>query len=1073
MSRHVQEGLTGGSGPGPDDVAVTEWLETLARQTSSRDWGPSASPVSPSSIGPIDLSPASTADVEEGSPLANAYFTEVLRATKRGTPRVPAKFRELYTLLTRNLDRYLTFTRLKLAQLYQALKPKDRSTFSAIPFLLHTNIPGLPGYLPSKAPTPPYGICAFELNETIRDAVNEILAGAARRVSTQLVRPAIDSLLIMGSVGTIGQGGRSDVDYWVVIDESRYSIEERELLQRKVDVVESWATRRGLEVHFFIVDTTRARRNDFGGAVTDADSCGTAQGKLLKEEFYRTAIYLQGQVPLWWIVPLGIDAREYTWLERILHRVPLSPAVGAVDLGFLGEIDRGEFFGAALWQINKSLKSPFKSLLKMALLARYMSNDRIAHLCNVLKERVLEGENAPQFTDPYVLLFDAISEHFAEQQDWEAFRLVQKCFYLKIGLKLSRETSDRARSVLRFRMMRAYIARWGWDEELLHELDSLESWSADRIDELGQEIRAFMMRVYQFCVTRARLATVKINQEDVTILGRRLFACFADEPGKIKHLFTYFLKEPRVEERLVILEVPEASSARRWEVHRKLTRGGLAGRDEPMWSGSGLPEAAAWVSFNGLFAPNTVVSLHATQHHATANDFRAMLNRFDGLFSCPDPFTIAPAVFLDPRRLVRVAVALNYGVPEPSHHDQGQSSVYRVSENWDVLNHGPTRKSLVQEITLVTLNTWGEMFCARMSGPFALPKALRSLVTRFDRGTSLSQSIDILAPAGRWLQALRNRIGRVFEQLSLTFSEDLVEYHVRSYVYELGGRFQTFRRTKEAFDVLEVRTVRGVVRRLGHIGPGRQQISVDPLSPSLAGMRALTQKRQNDREALVYMGWSRGARQGRVFVHDEQGRVHMTLVAADQCEKMLLRTARRVIYHLRTRVRDAQALRRQIRVFEIRLGQSLGEPVQLRDDIGRVLGLLAAPTAGTKLYLKGDLRDGRQGIYFKWGSDVYSPRKLGRAFADHLVRRILQDHLIYDVDAFAISGSDVRFDGDLYGAGEEPSAVRHLRLIDIYERQISFALARFQGTSSRTTPSRAPFNRTKRPALVDGTGASG
>ena len=58
--------------------------------------------------------------------------------------------------------------------------------------------------------------------------------------------------------------------------------------------------------------------NDFGGSEEDVDSSGSAQGKLLKEEFYRTAVFIAGHVPLWWVVPVGVDAAWFDAADAAL-----------------------------------------------------------------------------------------------------------------------------------------------------------------------------------------------------------------------------------------------------------------------------------------------------------------------------------------------------------------------------------------------------------------------------------------------------------------------------------------------------------------------------------------------------------------------------------------------------------------------------------------------------------------------------------------------------------------------------------------------------------------------------------
>lgn len=1030
-----------GIGPGPDEQAVAAWLRALAREAAPESWGPQKTPAPPTALGPVELSPEAEGAAGTLNPFAEAFYRDAMKSVSKLPPGLPAPHGELYSLLGRNVRRYLTYSRMRLSYLYEVLRGRDRVTFSAIPFLLHTNLPTLPGYVTATRDDPaPHGISGFDLNDTIRLAVGELFPEISRRMPA-FMRPVIRALMVMGSVGTIGHSGSSDIDYWVVIDEHQLKPGDLERLKQKIRGVEVWANRRGLEVHFFIVDTERARHNDFGLAIDDAESSGSAQGLLLKEEFYRTALFIQGQLPFWWVVPLGIGQKEYNRLEQRVADQPVSPSVGFVDLGSVGQLDHNEFFGAALWQINKALKSPFKSLLKMALLARYMEESEPELLCDTLKRRVFEGERSPQYTDPYVLLFDAITEHFARQGDWRAFALVQTCFYLKVGLKLSREVPEKSRFIQRFKVMRAYVLRWGWDKALLSDLDGIDRWSAERVDHLGQSIRAFMLGIYRGLIERLEAAahTPAIEREDVTLLGRRLFACFADEAGKIHHLYTYFLKELVPEERITVLEVPDALLICRWEVHRRLDRDGLAGRGEPVRSGADLAEIAAWLCFNGLFGRGSTVSLLTRHSRITNNDFHTMLTRFEGHFARPDPFSLPPRQLLERRQVGASMLVINFDERSLKQAQEEQGELVYIPGNWDVLNYGRQRESLVRHVAVITLNTWGEMFCVRHDGSNALTEALGDL---FRRMSELPQATrpEILVPTGHKMQAVKSRLVRLMTTLERMWIEPIEDKAERAFVYESAGRYQIFRRRRDQGWVVDALSLDGVVRQLGRAGPERLEPIVDHLSVPLGDLRTLIEKRARDRESLIYLAWRRGETESLIYTYDEQHKFHLTRCAPKALEGTLAKLIRKTAWHLKGKVTDARGLWRAIRVYELRDGRVLDQPTQLRDDTGRAFQLMvkSQPT-GAQLWLKGDLRQGRKGLSLKWGRQVFSPRRLGPIFVSEVVRRILKDHTLYETECFTIQGSDVRLP---WG---EAGFVQHLRLLEMYQRRVYREIDAFQG----------------------------
>ena len=89
----------------------------------------------------------------------------------------------------------------------------------------------------------------------------------------------------MGSTSSVGQSCSSDLDIWVC--HRPLDSEERQLLQRKCSLLESWAASLGVEVSFFLIDENRFRHNESGSL--GGEDCGSTQHILLLDEFYRTA----------------------------------------------------------------------------------------------------------------------------------------------------------------------------------------------------------------------------------------------------------------------------------------------------------------------------------------------------------------------------------------------------------------------------------------------------------------------------------------------------------------------------------------------------------------------------------------------------------------------------------------------------------------------------------------------------------------------------------------------------------------------------------------------------------------
>jgi adenylate cyclase class 1 len=89
----------------------------------------------------------------------------------------------------------------------------------------------------------------------------------------------------------------------------------------------------GAEAHFFLIDPVRFVRGERDTQLSSED-CGTTQHYLLLDEFYRTAIWLAGRTPIWWLVPVyeeaGYDRYTHTLISKRFIR-----ADETLDLGHL------------------------------------------------------------------------------------------------------------------------------------------------------------------------------------------------------------------------------------------------------------------------------------------------------------------------------------------------------------------------------------------------------------------------------------------------------------------------------------------------------------------------------------------------------------------------------------------------------------------------------------------------------------------------------------------------------------------------------------------------------------------
>ncbi|HSH69469.1 MAG TPA: class I adenylate cyclase, partial [Deferrisomatales bacterium] len=320
------------------------------------------------------------------------------------------------------------YMRRRRQTLEQQVGTRGRDALHLLPFLLHVNQPGLPGFVDAEGC--PVGITGYSPTNTELSLVQRLFPGARVR-RTGVLSPVIDLVAVMGSVGTIGFTADSDLDVWVCHNQGITPGITLRHYREKVRAVEAWLSEHsGLEIHLFLQATGRIADNDFGD--TDVEGCGSAMGALLKEEFYRTGVHLAGRHPFWWLVPPDSSPEDYRDHVERLHRDPIFATDEYVDLGWVATVPLGELFGAAVWQIAKGWKSPFKSALKLGLLEKAVHTESNRPLCEIVKEQVLADERP----DPYRVLFDEVLAHYRGMHDTATEDLLARCFYLKTGVRL-------------------------------------------------------------------------------------------------------------------------------------------------------------------------------------------------------------------------------------------------------------------------------------------------------------------------------------------------------------------------------------------------------------------------------------------------------------------------------------------------------------------------------------------------------------------------------------------------------------------------------------------------------------
>ncbi len=582
--------------------------------------------------------------------------------------------------------KFLKQNQLSLLTAFDIFKKKQADLFQIIPFLLHENI-DFPGMEKLSSKTP-HGICDYIPSRETQ----EILAGYIRQknlVAGRCDPYAIEGLFTIGSTGSIAQTSDSDIDYWVCINEENLGPKDIQRLKAKLGMLETIAKDRfGTMVTFFLVDILKAKNNDFGDS--SVESSGSAQARLLKEEFYRTMIYVAGKIPLWAVLPTPISVNYYTSILN--HVSSASDLAGYIDLGDIHAIPASEYFGASIWQMFKWLKSPFKSVIKMALLEKYIFEyGKESLLCNKYKDEWMNSGVQLRLArnDSYYILLKNLVRYFERARDKRSVNLLLTCFFLKLGISKDAQI-DNTVFGLRKILLEKCMFKWGWTKDRVFEIGSFKTWQYHHIVKLSNTIERYMIQKYK-TVNKSLEGLFhgrsNISPEDRTVLGRKILIEFSKQPGKVEKVLL-ISRSDRHFQGLHLKYNPGTGKIGTWELFNKNARAfprTLNGALESLIQAGTIEEIGAWLMNNTLYNETAVISLVPNPTYVTFDDIRKLFQAMYEFFSPMLEQTIGFDRLLMKSRVVCLFVSVNFYTPK---QQQG-----------------------VKEYTAVYMNSWGEMFC--------------------------------------------------------------------------------------------------------------------------------------------------------------------------------------------------------------------------------------------------------------------------------------------------------------------------------------------------------------------------
>ncbi|MEJ5057365.1 MULTISPECIES: class I adenylate cyclase [unclassified Pseudomonas] len=624
--------------------------------------------------------------------------------------------------------RFLKLNEGRMARAMEGLSSRQQGVLNLLPLFFHVNHPLLPGYVSGSTPA---GLSSYEPDASVLAEAQRLTRSFSYkpRHGSNPPRP-IHGLFLMGSLGTLAQADQSDMDVWVC---HAPDLNEQELaeLRKKCQLLEDWAASQGAEAHFFLIDPARFVLGERDNQLS-TENCGTTQHYLLLDEFYRTAIWLAGRTPIWWLVPVYEEANYDRYTHTLLSKRFIR-ADESLDLGNLAFIPPGEFIGAGLWQLFKGIESPYKSVLKLLLTEVYASElPRVQCLSLRFKQAVFANRLDLDELDPYVVVYRRIEEYLIARNEPERLELVRRALYLKVNRKLT-GSGGRTQSWQRDLLER--LAReWQWDQRQLALLDSRSQW---KVRQVSSERRALVNELnysYHFLTQFARNEqTVSlINKRDLSVLGRRLYAAFERKADKVEFI-NPGIAQDLAEDTLTLVHAPNKKepTQSQWGLYN----GSLTALEwehfAPIKRSRQLLELLSWCHRNGVIDSSTRLALHPGSSDLSEFELFNLLGSLQQSIPLPLP-TVAEEPLLRAAVPGNVLILVNVGVDPLKHHRD--LNILMTTERTDSLSYAGVRENLVLTLDQVTLNSWNEVLVNHFDGPHALLDCVRDYLNNLPSG---------------------------------------------------------------------------------------------------------------------------------------------------------------------------------------------------------------------------------------------------------------------------------------------------------------------------------------------------
>ncbi len=774
--------------------------------------------------------------------------------------------------LTTIKQRFLQVNNARLARTKSALAARHQIFLELLPMMIHVNHPMLPGYVSHQTPA---GLADY--NPSKRDVQKtQRLARSFTYRRQPTMRRRITGIFLMGSCGSVAQSESSDLDIWIC-HSSNLNTDAVLLLRQKTDAITRWALSIGLEAHFFLMEDEKFRSGERESLSTE--DCGSSQHYLLLDEFYRTGLLIAGRIPIWWLIPPE-EEKQYDYYANTLRTKRFVRKDATLDFGGVGHIPAGEFIGAGVWQLYKAIDSPYKSVLKILLTEVYAAEfPDVEPLSTTFKRAIYNNQLDIDELDPYVVVYRKLENYLLGRNEPKRLELVRRCFYFKVGKALTRPSRTSSKSWQR-QLMEKLVNEWKWPKEQLYNLDARNQWRVGRVIAEQKELVRELTNSYRFVLEFARRtrASAMINSQEMTILGRKLYAAFERKAGKIEWI-NPGISNNLTEENLTFYQTLSSNEDKPlWAVAAdELIPKPLGIKDieraKPLKRADEIITLLAWCHFNNLLDNSTRVNIVEGDHGINAFELHSMIRSLRQKLPVAKQYSDEGQEkhdrFSQSMRPTQLQLFINVGIdPLAQMRSHG---IERLSSHTDSLGYSGLRENLVLNIEQVLVNSWGEVSSRRYDGEHALIRCLRDYLQMLPPGSNRAlPELDIRCFCPTRATAIASRVEELFRDIAACYYSGTRPANSR-YIIEIQREYYVLQFSDNRPHIELAGKYSALLKHLSNVQDSHSPIVLDRYCLKNSVLEAISRCGQEDQIQVFYQ---RQENIADIYILDEMGSLY-------------------------------------------------------------------------------------------------------------------------------------------------------------------------------------------------------